>query len=67
MTINKPIAINRFHRTLEVHIDAVVQNQDHYNIANDVLHLQQIQIYLWDIEIFTDKSRLLYEDVMKFY
>ena len=29
----KPIAINRFHGTLEVHIDGIVQNQNTYSLS----------------------------------
>ena len=61
---NKPIAINRFHGTLEVHIDGVVQNQDHYTIANDGITFTTNPNLSGGerVEIFTDKSRLLYED-----
>ena len=61
---NKPIAINRFHGTLEVHIDGVVQNQNTYNIANDGITFTTNPNLSGGerVEIFTDKSRLLYED-----
>ena len=61
---NKPIAINRFHGTLEVHIDGVVQNQGHYTIANDGITFTTNPNLSGGerVEIFTDKSRLLYED-----
>ena len=61
---NKPIAINRFHDTLEVHIDGVVQNQNTYNIANDGITFTTNPNLSGGerVEIFTDKSRLLYED-----
>ena len=60
----KPIAINRFHGTLEVHIDGVVQNQNTYNIANDGITFTTNPNLSGGerVEIFTDKSRLLYED-----
>lgn len=61
---NKPIAINRFHGTLEVHIDGVVQNQNTYSIANDGITFTTNPNLSGGerVEIFTDKSRLLYED-----
>ena len=60
----KPIAINRFHGALEVHIDGVVQNQNTYNIANDGITFTTNPNLSGGerVEIFTDKSRLLYED-----
>ena len=60
----KPIAINRFHGTLEVHIDGIVQNQNTYNIANDGITFTTNPNLSGGerVEIFTDKSRLLYED-----
>ena len=60
----KPIAINRFHGTLEVHIDGVVQSQNTYNIANDGITFTTNPNLSGGerVEIFTDKSRLLYED-----
>ena len=60
----KPIAINRFHGTLEVHIDGIVQAQTTYTIANDGITFTVNPNLTGGerIEIFTDKSRLLYED-----
>ena len=60
----KPIAINRFHGALEVHIDGVVQNQNTYNIANDGITFTTNPNLSGGerVEIFTDKSRLLYDD-----
>ena len=60
----KPIAINRFHGALEVHIDGIVQNQNTYNIANDGITFTTNPNLSGGerVEIFTDKSRLLYED-----
>jgi len=61
---NKPIAINRFHGVLEVHIDGIVQNQNTYNIANDGITFTTNPNLSGGerVEIFTDKSRLLYEN-----
>ena len=60
----KPIAINRFHGTVEVHIDGIVQAQTTYTIANDGITFTTNPNLSGGerVEIFTDKSRLLYED-----
>ena len=60
----KPIAINRFHGILEVHIDGIVQNQNTYTIATDGITFTTNPNLSGGerVEIFTDKSRLLYEN-----
>ena len=60
----KPIAINRFHGALEVHIDGIVQAQTTYTIATDGITFTTNPNLSGGerVEIFTDKSRLLYED-----
>lgn len=60
----KVIATNVYQRKLEVHIDGVVQNESTYTIANDGITFTTNPNLSGGerVEIFTDKSRLLYED-----
>ena len=60
----KPISINRFHGALEVHIDGIVQSQSTYSIEPQKITFTTNPNLSGGerVEIFTDKSRLLYED-----
>lgn len=60
----KPISINRFHGVLEVHIDGIVQSPSTYNIESQKITFTTNPNLSGGerVEIFTDKSRLLYED-----
>ena len=60
----KPISINRFHGALEVHIDGIVQSQSTYDISPQKITFTTNPNLSGGerVEIFTDKSRLLYED-----
>jgi hypothetical protein len=61
---NKPIAINAVNTAVEVHIDGIVQNPEHYQVNRDSIVFTTPPTLLGGerVEIFTDKSRLLYED-----
>ena len=59
-----PISINRFHGACEVHIDGIVQSQSTYTIEPQKITFTTNPNLSGGerVEIFTDKSRVLYED-----
>ena len=59
-----PISINRFHGALEVQIDGIVQDQSTYTIEPQKITFTTNPNLTGGerVEIFTDKSRVLYED-----